>query len=385
MAEHGLRQLGEPRIGEFADRQRPEPLHLEINNWQHIMDLIYVQYKMRGSVDILVSTLRNSASEGGLGLKGLSRAIEDHYKNEKTRDKKFTERLIGQQAVTLARHGLLLIDNLITNDESELERYSRSALSKVLETLRNIGVLINKVDADNTYPNEVTITCTLYFNLIALFFPDYSNSTVWTMGYVIPYHACKLFYEYKVGYGILSMQGKEAKNSAVKQELKSCTNRNKSEGEKNKWHQLMKSNYVRNFYLQSRYPISNYRPHYNSRIPPVKSEGNSYCPYCHREIIESVEMCDMCMCAVEYIEYVKQGVLPQFICELLKPYICEICKKRFADICIGKHDCNTTSMLIPKNMTVEELRCELKKLNLPITGSKNVLCERLENHITFDK
>ena len=83
MAEHGLRQLGEPRIGVFADRQRPEPLHLEINNWQHIMDLIYVQYKMRGSVDILVSTLRNSASEGGLGLKGLSREIEDHYKNEK--------------------------------------------------------------------------------------------------------------------------------------------------------------------------------------------------------------------------------------------------------------------------------------------------------------
>ena len=39
MAEHGFRQLGEPRIGMFADRRRPEPLHLEINNWQHIMDL----------------------------------------------------------------------------------------------------------------------------------------------------------------------------------------------------------------------------------------------------------------------------------------------------------------------------------------------------------
>ena len=29
MAEHGIRQLGEPRIGSFADRQRPDPLHLE--------------------------------------------------------------------------------------------------------------------------------------------------------------------------------------------------------------------------------------------------------------------------------------------------------------------------------------------------------------------
>ena len=110
MAEHGLRQLGEPRIGMFADRQRPEPLHLEINNWQHIMDLIYSQYKMRGCVDVLVSTLRNAPSDGGLGLKGLGKAVEEHYLNEKTRDNKFTERLIGQQAITLARYGLILID-----------------------------------------------------------------------------------------------------------------------------------------------------------------------------------------------------------------------------------------------------------------------------------
>jgi len=31
MASNGIRQLGEPRINLFADRQRPEPLHLEIN------------------------------------------------------------------------------------------------------------------------------------------------------------------------------------------------------------------------------------------------------------------------------------------------------------------------------------------------------------------
>ena len=41
MAENGLRQLGPPRIGIFAERIRPEPLHLEINNWTHVLDLIY--------------------------------------------------------------------------------------------------------------------------------------------------------------------------------------------------------------------------------------------------------------------------------------------------------------------------------------------------------
>ena len=41
MADNGLRQLGPPRIGIFADRQRPEPLHLEVNNWSHILSIIY--------------------------------------------------------------------------------------------------------------------------------------------------------------------------------------------------------------------------------------------------------------------------------------------------------------------------------------------------------
>ena len=32
MAKNGLRQIGEPRIGPHANLQRPEPLHLEVNN-----------------------------------------------------------------------------------------------------------------------------------------------------------------------------------------------------------------------------------------------------------------------------------------------------------------------------------------------------------------
>lgn len=35
MAENGIRQLGPPRIGHFAERQRQEPVHCEINAWQN--------------------------------------------------------------------------------------------------------------------------------------------------------------------------------------------------------------------------------------------------------------------------------------------------------------------------------------------------------------
>ena len=41
MANNGFRQLKEPRIGEFANSQRPELVHNEINAWQHILNTIY--------------------------------------------------------------------------------------------------------------------------------------------------------------------------------------------------------------------------------------------------------------------------------------------------------------------------------------------------------
>ena len=54
------------------------------------------------------------------------------------------------------------------------------------------------------------------------------------MGYVIPYHVNKVYTEYKIGYGILSMQGKESKHSQLKQEIRVCTNRSKSDDDKGK-------------------------------------------------------------------------------------------------------------------------------------------------------
>ena len=43
MTSNGVRQLGEPRIGIFSNRQRSDPFHHEVNNWQHVLNLIYQQ------------------------------------------------------------------------------------------------------------------------------------------------------------------------------------------------------------------------------------------------------------------------------------------------------------------------------------------------------
>ena len=55
MAENGLREIEEPRISIFANRVRPEPVHCEINGWQHLLNLIYQEGLRR---DLVLSVLK---------------------------------------------------------------------------------------------------------------------------------------------------------------------------------------------------------------------------------------------------------------------------------------------------------------------------------------
>ncbi len=57
MADNDIRQLGKPRIGIYADRVKPDPLHCEINAWQQILDLIYCESVRRCVFDKFIETL----------------------------------------------------------------------------------------------------------------------------------------------------------------------------------------------------------------------------------------------------------------------------------------------------------------------------------------
>ena len=62
--------------------------------------------------------------------------------------------------------------------------------------------------------------------MLALFFPESVNVTVWTVAYAISYHAWKLYDQYVIGFGILSLQAKGSKHAGLKAEL-SLTNRSR--------------------------------------------------------------------------------------------------------------------------------------------------------------
>ena len=135
----------------------------------------------------------------------------------------------------------------------------------------------------------------------------------------MPDHIKKTYNNYKIGYGILSLQGKGAKHS------NRCSNRN-IDSEKNKWYQLMQYSSVRTFYLPYHYPIKTYNSHFDSRNPPYWK----MCA-CFRPVNEGISVCGTRIHIQLYINDIENGKLPEKIQELRRRIVCPSCNFRFAD------------------------------------------------------
>ena len=159
---------------------------------------------------------KRNSSELGCGLVYLASVVKEHYGDESQRHNKLPVRLIGDQAIALANFSYRLIDSLKISEESPAQKLKRLVLGKIAQFLRNAGALFNKIEISAVDLGQLKEFCTLYFNLYELFFEMDVNVTVWSVGYAIPYHAANLYENYKVGYGIISLQTKEAKHSGIK-------------------------------------------------------------------------------------------------------------------------------------------------------------------------
>jgi hypothetical protein len=139
------------------------------------------------------------------------------------------------------------------------------------------------------------------------------------MGYAIPYHTKLLYETYKVGYGIISLPAKESKHAGLKDEL-GLTNRSNKDSVHGKWWQIMRSNYVRAFYLPEHQPSpASYTSHFKSRIPP-HCENPTSCE-CGREKQTVQLSCLVCGSSSTATECAQaQSLTPEAIV-ILKPIV----------------------------------------------------------------
>ncbi|CAH3162294.1 unnamed protein product, partial [Pocillopora meandrina] len=389
MAENGIRQLGTPRIGiginDGAGERSTRVDFVNASNQKFVCDLD----------NALSSNHKEDFGELGRGLGYLASVIKDHYNDEAQRHKKLPVRLIGDQAIALANFSFRLIDALKVLDESPAQKLERLALGKIAQFLRNAGALFNKIEVSPSYLGELTEFCTLYFNLHALFFSLDVNVTVWTVGYAIPYHATKLYESYKVGYGIISLQAKEAKHSGVKNDL-DLTNRSNKTTEKGKWWQVMRANYVRAFYLPEHQPMpSSYTSRFKFRLPSQLNSSN-FCN-CGREKEINDYICEVCVDARVTVQCAEgQQLIPEVLSPL-KPVLCSVCNERFPDTVTYEahksvHLCSKQPVgpatnsrnLNPRNMKVSDLKMELQSRQLSTSGNKDVLIRRLEGTLASE-
>ena len=183
-------------------------MHCEINAGQHYIDLLYLEAVMRKKFDPFVSVLaaplgrggeddidevqpqkslvkisslesvgerarqqdllqqseeklrqhlekagngsvRKASGKRGYGLGYLASIVREHYSDESNRHNKLPVRLIGNQAIALARYSYRLVDTLKCENETEAQKAKRLALGKIGEYLRNAGGLFNRIETNS--------------------------------------------------------------------------------------------------------------------------------------------------------------------------------------------------------------------------------------------
>ena len=175
-------------------RLRPEPLHLEINNWQHVLSLIYLESVRRGKYQDFNNVLKTQKKNGGCGLKFVAKLIDEQYCKENQRMTKLEVRLIGAQAISFAQYSNRLVDSIAHDQGSGSEDIKYKALSLICQKLRDIGGLMNKVIIKENYPMDLEGLCKAYFNLFRYSFQSSA----------------------RVQYGLLDMQSPITLKSSLK-------------------------------------------------------------------------------------------------------------------------------------------------------------------------
>ena len=270
----------------------------------------------------------------------MAKKIDEHFNKESTQHNKLNTccRLIGEQAISLARFSFRLVDSLHNNGETTAQKTKRLVLSKLCQILRDMGSIFNKLEVNQSELTLLKELGRLFHNLHSLFLGRESlTNSVWTVAHAIPFFAQELYDKYKVGYGILSMQGKESNNASVKESL-AHSNRSCQEDGKNKWNQEFISDYVRNFYIPEFEPQPDrYKSHFISRTPDF-CRLKEYCEcgrqYTKEDLLQEEDLKLCSVCDDEFMNYVIEsasaGEVHEGLFEIFLPHSCQNCNKRFA-------------------------------------------------------
>ena len=220
------RQKHEPLIGPFVGYA--EPLHNANNAWQFIHNTILSmsldRSKIPSSCKDIADVPENSCFARYLcALKTEVRAGRLLKKVKKWfnsgRKGSFDYRFTGKETEKLCHKFMYLVAALESEGDSPEIQMRLCAIAHCALELRGAVSLFSRVNIQERDLIELEDHCLRFVNAVSTMLQTVSP-TVWTIGYAVPYHTRILFNKYKLGLGVNSMQGREAKHVRLQQYTK---------------------------------------------------------------------------------------------------------------------------------------------------------------------
>ena len=161
--------------------------------------------------------------------------------------------------------------------------------------------------------SELNKCCVSYFNAAALFLRI--TVSVWTVGYIVPVHAKKLFEKFKTGLGLNTMQSREAKHQRLGEYAKNTTHQNK-------WQQIFRHEYVALVWLREQNPyLDTYSKTQFKYVPSRCSTEN----FCNCGLSKDVLMDECQICSSKIVKSIKECIQKRKVCAGLHKYLKKCC------------------------------------------------------------
>ena len=316
------RQQFEPVLGQLVDKAIAEPLHNMNNAWQFFnINLLNLVLDMSQISDV-INSINDLASNCPflLYLKAIKVAnCNLLYKKLKkwfalNRKTSFEFRFTGKESKAFCHNFMQIIASVATEpNESQSCKLKLHALAYFGLKLRDAVSLFSRQSVPENYLTDLKSNCQAVFNSAKMFLNNVTP-TIWTIGYVIPYHASITVDKFSLGLGINTMQGREAKHVHLQKHAKHSLTTNR-------WQKVFKHEYVTTLYLREIDANAYMYKHTKSSYIPPKANSATVC-YCGYPKHMEEDKCKFCSDKIRVAieKSVQTGELDQYISQIFSRY-----------------------------------------------------------------
>lgn len=250
------RQEFVPIIGELVDRIHVDPLHLKNNACAHAHRHLLRELLNQCSKDVsnfssfsqippssklvrYVELLRSKCN-----LTRLAKKVIKWFDDTKvSQNDSFDYRFTGKDSRMFLHNFMFLFELLVEGSDGQRYKQRLYALACICYYLRSAVSIFCRTNITAEQVSELKEVTLLYYRAVYVFYTV--NPTVWHVGHVVAAHTQDMFSKYKMGLGLNSMEGREAKHIQISKFSQNTFYQNR-------WEQIFRHEYVSLIWLRER-------------------------------------------------------------------------------------------------------------------------------------